>query len=116
LGPLLCACGESRVNKLDSNTLLTLLLGGGFAATVAAIFKGINALRSGASARSRESIGDLARWRDQESAAREKAEGARDCAERQLYEWRAYAGSLEYELARHGMALPEGLKRPEHRG
>lgn len=101
---------------MDANTLLTLLLGGGFAATIAAIFKGLNALRSGASARTRESIGDLAKWRDQADERREKAESARDCAERQMYEWRAYAGALEYALVRNGVDIPPDAQRPIHRG
>jgi hypothetical protein len=100
----------------DTNALLTLLLGGGAAATFSLVVKGITALRQGASARARESLSDLVRLRQEAEAAREKAEDERNCSERQMYEWRVYAGGLEYQLARNGIPIPDSLKRPEHRG
>lgn len=49
---------------MDLATLLGMFLGAGGLAFVAAMFKGVGSLRSGARAREREAVDDLGRWRD----------------------------------------------------
>lgn len=101
---------------MDAQAILTLLLGSGGALFIGALFTGIRALQSGANQKVRESIVDLAKLREDAEKRLEKSEDERSCAERQVYEWRAYAGALEYALNSHGMAIPNYAKRPEHRG
>lgn len=58
---------------MDVSTAVTLLLGGGGLAFIAAIFKGIESLRTGARAEERKAIADLGKQRD---AADERARWA----------------------------------------
>lgn len=98
---------------MDSETLWTLLLGGGGTALVGGLIQAYRGLRTDASKKARESIEDLERWRDSANASREAAEQARDEALRKLTDWRAYAGALEYHLISRGIEMPPNAKRPD---
>ena len=90
---------------MDAQTILTVLLGAGGTGALTALFAGMRALQRGVSGKTREGIADLARWRDEANEARERAERARDA-------WRAYAGTLEYQLLSTGGKLPDNAVRP----
>lgn len=88
---------------MNISDILTLLLGGGAVATVAAIFKGVQALREGARSREKDLVGDLEDWRAKANAARELAEAQRDY-------WREKAADYRFMLRdQFGVQLP-----PEH--
>lgn len=97
---------------MDAQAILPLLLGSGGAMFIGALVTGIRAIQSGANAKARESIADLARWRDEADDRRQKAEEARDVAVSRLYAWRNYAGALEYLIVTSGIRLPDNPKRP----
>jgi hypothetical protein len=97
---------------MDSETLLTLALGGGGATIIGAVFQAWRSLRTDASKQARQSIEDLERWRAEANDAREAAEEARDEAVARMYEWKRYAGALEYSLITAGQELPSNIARP----
>ncbi|MFY1669485.1 hypothetical protein ACN27G_05955 [Plantactinospora sp. WMMB334] len=72
------------------------LLGGGGLAFLQALFSGIGSLRTGARARERESVADLARARDKADARAERAELDRDY-------WRDVSGGYRYQLRESGI-------------
>lgn len=80
--------------------ILTLLLGGGALATIAAVFKGVQALREGARSREKDLVGDLEDWRSKANRARELAEAQRDY-------WREKAADYRFILRdTYGHKLP----------
>jgi hypothetical protein len=85
---------------MNVSDILTLVLGGGLVATIAAIFKGIQALREGARAKERDLVGDLEDWRAKANRARELAEAQRDY-------WREKAADYRFILRdMYGHQLP----------
>lgn len=85
---------------MNVSDILTLLLGGGAVATVAAIFKGVQALREGARSREKDLVGDLEDWRSKANRARELAEAQRDY-------WRDKAAEYRFILRdEYGHKLP----------
>jgi hypothetical protein len=97
---------------MDAQTILPLLLGSGGAMFIGALFTGVRAIQSGANQKARESIADLAKWRDEADDRRRKAEAERDAAISRGYAWKNYAGGLEFVIVASGLVLPENLKRP----
>lgn len=97
---------------MDAQTILPLLLGSGGAMFIGALFTGVRAIQSGANQKARESITDLAKWRDEADDRRQKAEADRDAAVSRGYAWKSYAGALEYIVVTSGIKLPDHLKRP----
>lgn len=79
--------------------IVSLILGGGAVATIAAFFKGVQALREGARAREKDAISDLEEWRSKANEARELAEAQRDY-------WRDKAGEYRFMLREQGVSLP----------
>jgi hypothetical protein len=79
-----------------ATALVGALLGGGGLAFVQAIFSGLGAVRSGARARERESVEDLARARDQADERATRAERDRDY-------WRGVTGRYRYQLHAAGI-------------
>lgn len=77
-------------------TLLSVLIGGSGVAFVTALAQGLKTLRTGARAREREAVADLALWRDEADDARRSAERDRDY-------WRRIAGSYAYQLRTLGV-------------
>lgn len=101
-----------EVAKADNtNTLLTFLLGGGLAAALGALFKGIRSLQSGTRAREREAIIDLGEWRADEH-------DARVLAERDTAYWQSRCNDYIGQLLRNQLQpepLPEDLIPPSRR-
>ena len=93
---------------MDVNQLLTLLLGGGFVATVTALFNGIRSLREGARGRERDTIGGLIKDRKDAIEERDKANDRTDEMTQQRDMWRNWAGRLEYGITSQGGDLPPG--------
>lgn len=87
---------------METADLLKLLLGGGATATIAAIFKGVQALRAGARRNERDTVKSLVEHRNE---AWEDRDFAQDIADY----WRNWAGTVEYAARRQGVELP---KRP----
>lgn len=86
---------------MNVGDILTLLLGGGAVATIAAIFKGVQALKEGARSREKDAVADLEAWRVKANQARELAEAQRDY-------WRDKAGEYRFMLREQGVKdLPE---------
>lgn len=81
--------------EIDINTLVTALLGGGAVTFVGALVNGWKTLRSGARAREKEAVDDLAKWRDELDKRATRAELDRDF-------WRGVAGGYAYQLIRSG--------------
>jgi intergrase/recombinase len=98
---------------MDSETLITLALGGGGATLIGGLFQAWRNLRNDAAKTARDSIGDLERWRDDADEARRRAEESLEKAYRLLARYRRYAGALEYELLSHGLKPPSDIARPE---
>lgn len=86
---------------MDISQLLTLLLGGGFVATVTALFNGVKSLREGSRSRERDTISDLINGRKEAEHDRDRNADERDM-------WRNWAGRLEYGLLQNGVDLPPG--------
>lgn len=85
---------------MNVSDILTLVLGGGLVATIAAIFKGVQALREGARAKEKDLVGDLEDWRFKANQARELAEAQRDY-------WREKAADYRFMLRdTYGVQLP----------
>lgn len=81
--------------------LVNLLLGGGLAATVAAAYKGLQALRAGARSKEKELVTDLQDWRREANDARKLAEKQRDY-------WRDLAAGYRFMLRdKYGETLDE---------
>ena len=80
--------------------VLTLLLGGGAVATFTAIFKGVQALQTGARSREKDTVKQLVDQRDEAWVDRDNATDERDW-------WRNWAGQLEYGLKQNGIDPPE---------
>nr|MDT0660874.1 hypothetical protein [Micromonospora sp. DSM 115978] len=75
--------------------LVAALLGSGGLAFVRAVFRGTRSLRTGARARERESVRDLARARDAADDRAARAEADRDY-------WRDVAGGYRYQIRESG--------------
>lgn len=85
---------------MNVSDILTLVLGGGLVATIAAIFKGVQALREGARAKEKDLVVDLEDWRSKANQAREIAEAQRDY-------WREKAADYRFILRDlYGHSLP----------
>lgn len=85
--------------------VLTLLLGGGAVATFTAIFKGVQALQTGARSREKDTVKQLVDQRDEAWIDRDNAVDERDY-------WRNRAGTLEYGLRQHGIDPPDAPPYP----
>ena len=77
-------------------TIITVVLSGGALATIQAVFRGVGSLRSGARAREKEAVSDLARWRDELDERARRAEADRDY-------WRVIAMQYAGQLHRAGL-------------
>ena len=97
---------------MDAQTILPLLLGSGGAMFIGALFTGVRAIQSGANQKARESIADLAKWRDEADDRRHRAEADRDAAVSLGYAWKSYAGTLEFVIMASGVKLPDNINRP----
>jgi hypothetical protein len=89
---------------VSAGDLLTLLLGGGAVATITALFKGVDSLRSGARARERDTITELVKQRKEAWRDRDNAQDARDY-------WRNWAGTVEFKARAGGIDV--GTRPPE---
>jgi hypothetical protein len=98
---------------MDSNTWVPLVVGGGGVAVITAVFQGLRSIQTGISAKARQSIEDLERWRDDADEARKRAEQARDAAYARLLQWQRYAGALEFALLSNGLEPPSNVARPD---
>jgi hypothetical protein len=92
---------------MTSGDVLTLLLGGGAVATISALFKGVQALQSGARAREKDTVNDLVRQRKEAWDDRDKAIDERDY-------WRNWAGTVEFHARQSGVTLPNRPAEPVH--
>lgn len=77
-------------------TLITALIGVGGAGFIATLIKGWGSLRSGARAREREAVADLARARDEADERSRMAIADRDY-------WRLISARYAYQLMRSGL-------------
>lgn len=84
---------------MNTGDLLTLLLGGGFVATMTALFQGLRSLQTGARTREKETVNALI-------TQRKEAWLDRDNANDQVDYWRKWAGTVEFEALRAGVILP----------
>ena len=82
--------------QVDLNTVFTVLLGGGAIATFTAIFKGVASLRSGATARQRQIMDNLASNNERNEQRAARAEADRDF-------WHATTGGYHYQLVQAGI-------------
>jgi len=83
---------------------LNLILGGGFVATIGAVYKGLKEYREGSWRRKDSAVADLERWRKQSDDAREW-----EAVQHQW--WRSWAGRLEYKIT--STLGPEALPTKE---
>jgi acyl-homoserine lactone acylase PvdQ len=81
---------------VDIATVVGMLLGTGGTLFVAAVFRGITSLRSGARAREKEAVDDLGRWRDDLDNRARAAERDRDY-------WCRVANRYAAQLIRHSI-------------
>lgn len=93
---------------MTTGDLLTLLLGGGAVATIGALFKGLQALQTGARARERDTVKSLVEQRNEAWHDRDTAIDERDY-------WRNWAGTLEWHARRGGIELPDRPPLPEEK-
>lgn len=77
-------------------TIITVLLSAGGATFFANLVRGWGTIKSGARAREREAVDDLARWRDELDERARNAEADRDF-------WRNVAARYSGQLARAGI-------------
>lgn len=91
---------------------LGVVLGGGGVAFLGALFKGFQLLRDGARAREREAIAGLEKWREDSDKRAERALEQADYLRLLAAYWQTRAGTLEYELNRHGLTAPTALPLP----
>lgn len=85
---------------MNTGDLLTLLLGGGAVATIGALFKGMQALQTGARARERDTVNTLVDQRKEAWDERDDAVDDRDY-------WRNRCGTVEFHARSKGVELPE---------
>ena len=90
---------------MDTEALLTLLLGGGAVATIGALFQGIRSLQTGARAREKDTVNDLVSQRKEAWLDRDNALDSRDY-------WRNWAGTVEYMAGQKGVELPPRPPEP----
>jgi hypothetical protein len=93
---------------MTTGDLLTLLLGGGAVATIGALFKGLQALQTGARARERETVKSLVEQRNEAWEDRDFLTDERDY-------WRNRSGTVEFHSHREGVSLPDLGKPPERK-
>jgi hypothetical protein len=84
---------------VEVGEVLTLLLGGGLVATIAALFQGIRSLRDGARAREKDTVKELVKQRKEAWIDRDNAIDRADY-------WQQWAGTVEYLARRKGVELP----------
>lgn len=95
--------------------LITALIGAGGATFVGTLLKGWGSLRSGARAREREAVSDLARARDEAEDRCREAVADRDY-------WRGIAARYAYQMMRAGKTpsppdpVPPSERRPHDDG
>lgn len=90
---------------MSTADLLTLLLGGGMVATLGALFKGLQALQSGARARERDTVASLVEQRNEAWDDRDFLADDRDY-------WQSWAGSVEFLARSNGVNIPDRPARP----
>lgn len=90
---------------MNTGDLLTLLLGGGFVATLTAAFQGVRSLQTGARTREKETVSALVNQRNEAWVDRDNQTDAKDY-------WRNWAGTVEYLAGQGGVVLPPRPPEP----
>ena len=90
---------------MEAKEILTLLLGGGFVATIGALFQGLRSLQNGARARERETVNNLVDQRNEAWVDRDNA------IDRSDY-WQQWAGTVEYLARQNGVEIPQRPAEP----
>lgn len=93
---------------MEAADLLKLLLGGGAVATFTAVFKGIQALQTGARRRERDTVKSLVEHRNEAWADRDYWQDMAD-------HWMQWAGTVEYEARSAGVRLPNRPPEPQRK-